>query len=179
MKKLIILAVVLLITACGEKPAEKQETPKNKSAFDVNSIFTKEEIKGAMSIIEAKKTAKVGESIIIKGEIGGKKKVFGESIATFLICDPTKVTSCDKKEGDDCETPWDYCCHDSDEIAGAMATVKLTDENGKILKINAKGKGGLKELSNIIIKGKVAKGSVDGVLIITAESIYIEIETGK
>ena len=177
MKKLILLAALLVFASCGDKPADNKGENKGPTP-EIKGVFTTEKIADGKKIRDAKKTAKEGDTIVVSGVVGGEKKVFGEKIATFYVCDDD-LKACNEGECDGCETPWDFCCAAKEDLKASTATVKFIDKDGKALRFNVKGQGGLKELSKVTVKGKVAKGSKDGALIIIAEAIHVEADKKK
>ena len=173
MKFVLTSIVALLLFSCGDKPAETKVEGASKTVESpLASVFTKTKPEGAISITEAKKSIKVGETITIKGEIGGRQKPFAENVALFIFADGAELDSCPKEEG--CPTPWDYCCYEPDDIAAASVTIQVMDKDGKLIKKSLKGQNGLKGLSQLLITGVVDKKSKDGKLILNVTSIYIE-----
>ncbi len=63
---------------------------------------------GAKDVFDAKQAAKEGDTIVIRGKIGGSKDPFVDGRAVFTLADPTKIIECSKREGDTCTTPEDY-----------------------------------------------------------------------
>ncbi|HLX63389.1 MAG TPA: hypothetical protein VKX17_19115 [Planctomycetota bacterium] len=137
------------------------------------NLFIKESPTKASDVGELKKSAKEGDEIVLRGQVGGQAKdVFNASRASMMVAD-MKLTPCNKKPGDTCETPWDFCCVANDEKAANIAIVQVVDEKGKLIKSTLKGANGLDHLSVVVVKGKVAKK--DGVnLIVNATGIYVE-----
>lgn len=138
-----------------------------------DSLFLKESPTTASNVGELKKSAKEGDEIVLRGQIGGQAKdVFNSSRATFMVAD-MKLKACNKLPGDTCETPWDFCCVPVNEKAANIAFVQVVDAKGKLLKSTLKGANGLDHLSVVVVKGKVAK--VDGTnMIVNATGIYVE-----
>ena len=138
-----------------------------------DSLFLKESPTTAANVGETKKSAKEGEEVTLRGQIGGQvKDVFNSSRATFMLAD-MNLKSCDKIPGDNCKTPWDFCCVPANEKAANIAFVQVVDAKGKLLKSTLKGANGLDHLSVVVVKGKVAK--MDGTnMIVNATGIYLE-----
>lgn len=57
-----------------------------------------------------------------------------------------------------------------------MATIQVVDASGSVLRGHLKGIGGLKELSNVVVTGRVAPVSGNNVLVVNATGIFIEPE---
>lgn len=120
---------------------------------------------------EAKKAAKVGETIVLSGRVGGSDEPFVAGRAVFVLMGPG-IKSCADSGDDHCKTPWDYCCETPDDIAKHAATIQIVDAEGKPLKANVKGQGGIKEMSSLVVVGKVHK--IEGeTLIVNATGIFV------
>lgn len=138
-----------------------------------DTLFLKESPATATDVTELKKTAKPGDEVTLRGQIGGQAKdVFNGSRAMFMVAD-MKLKSCDKIPGDKCETPWDFCCVPATEKAASIAIVQVVDEKGKLVKATLKGAGGMDHLSVVTVKGTVAKNE-SGNLLVNATGIYVE-----
>jgi hypothetical protein len=138
-----------------------------------DDLFMKESPEKASNVGELKKTAKEGEEVVLRGQIGGQvKDVFNSSRASVMVAD-MKLVSCNKIPGDTCKTPWDFCCVPANEKAAGLAIVQVVDEKNKLLKSTLKGVNGLDHLSVIVVKGKVSKNDGKN-LIVNATGIYLE-----
>lgn len=120
---------------------------------------------------EAKKAVKVGDTVTLAGRVGGSKAPFvsGRSILTLVGDD---LPACSDNPDDHCKVPWDYCCESKADIVKHSATVQVVDDKGKTLRVDLKGQNGIKELSDLIVVGKVAQVN-DKVLIVNATGIYV------
>lgn len=124
---------------------------------------------GAKGVIDTRKYAKDGDEVTVSGQVGGSTKPFTEGRASFLIVDPSlKVT-----EG--CDTPWDFCELPKKEVAAARLSVKLVDAEGKTLKAGAREMFGIKELSQVVVKGKVSRDDQDNVIVV-ATGVHVRPE---
>ena len=108
------------------------------------------------------------------GHVIGSDPVFMDGRAVMIMGDPKKLTSCNLRPGDECETPWDVCCDDHDVITASILTVQVVDDAGKPLKTGLKGLGGMKELSALTIIGKVADKSNESNMLINATGIFVQ-----
>ena len=97
-----------------------------------------------------------------------------DSAAILVLADETAIASCDQIPGDDCKTPWDYCCELPSKIAASTATIQVKGEDGKLLRSTLRGVGELKELSHLVISGTVDSTSTADALIVNATSIHVE-----
>lgn len=175
-----LLLIVLTIAALGAIPgckrsesgAESARTPETKNSAIPAGLFATLSTDGAASVLEAKSAAKEGETVLVRGRIGGSRSPFVDGRAMFTIVDAS-VLACSDTPGDSCRTPWDYCCEQPEDIAKHAATVQVRGTDGAVLRASLKGEGGLRELSPVIVRGTVAQ--TDGtVLVIDAEIIAVE-----
>ena len=173
MKLITVLAAALLIFGCTEKKdtnsGDKKTTAETVELPD--SLFVKS-LDGAVSVVEARKL-KAGDKVTVKGKVMGAKNIFVDNRALMIIGDPGKITSCDDRPDDPCPTPWDVCCDDDKDIKDGTLSVQVLGADGNVLKTGLKGKGGLKELSYVIIKGTVSTDSTADSMTINAESIAL------
>src|SRR5262245_21474256 len=112
---------------------------------------------GARGVIDVRKYAKDGDEVVVAGRVGGSSKPFTASRASFLIVDPSlKPTA-------ECDTPWDFCEYPKAEVAAARLNVKFVDADGKTFRGGARELFGIKELSGVVVKGKVSRDDKDNV----------------
>lgn len=169
----IALFAFVSLSAC--KPTDS-ESSAEKVAPDpkLQAYFSDEPLPDAQSIHIARTTAKPGDQITLKGDVIGRDKVFVEGRAAFILGDPEKLTSCDKNEGDTCETPWDACCDSMELKRIGTASIQILDEDGRVYFGELKGINGLKELSSVTLTGVVDETSTEENLVINATQIHVE-----
>jgi hypothetical protein len=142
------------------------------------SLFKTEKPKDAKDLRETKAAAqkgevKKGDSVTIRGRIGGRAAPFVKSRAIFLLAD-SRLVACNEKPGDTCKVPWDFCCETPESLKSNTATIQIVGSDGKPLKVAAEGAGGMKPLSKITVVGTVADVSKEGTFVITATAIHVE-----
>ena len=103
----------------------------------------------------------------------GSKEPFVDNRALFTVGDEETLISCDVRHKGSCETPWDNCCDDPDDVRAGTATIQVVDTEGNILRHGIKGISGLKELSRLRIAGEVSPASTETAFIINATAIEI------
>jgi hypothetical protein len=147
-------------------------------SITANGVFASKPLEGIVStdaptskpisVLEAKKSAKTGQSIFVEGRI----KDFISGIAGFTIID-NSLKSCSDK-GENCPTPWDYCCEPKSNITKHTATVLVVEQPGekKPAKGNLKDIKGLDNLKNVGVQG-IAQTDKAGNLVIFTEKINI------
>ncbi len=181
----LALITTLALSSCGDDKKTTDTTTSSETTTDekdeaqtisLDAFIMKDAPADTLDISAMRKTASPGDPVSFDGKIIGGKKVFVRNFAVMTVGDPKKLTSCDLKGGDceNCGTPWDVCCDDPDEIKANIVTVQIADDNGKPVKTGLKGFNGLKELSEVVISGTVAKGSNKDNMIINATGIYVK-----
>jgi hypothetical protein len=158
----------LFISGCGNDAPESSAPIAEKLP---EQLFAK--ISADPISVVAAKALKQGQSVIVKGKIMGDRQPFVDQRASFLLGDPAVITSCDLRHGDGCKTPWDTCCDDSTDIQKSTLNIQVLNPQGRIIKASLKGAGGLKELSQVIVKGKIDASSSAESTIINAETIEV------
>jgi len=126
----------------------------------------------SMSVTEARANAKEGETVAVRGVIGGRVDALSEGAGVFVMMDDSIGNSC-LIEGDHCPTPWDYCCTPSEVIAGSNATVQLVDAGGGTVKRDLR-EFGIEELDRVVVVGAVGPRPSAEVLNIRATRIFVE-----
>lgn len=125
----------------------------------------------AKTVEEVRTGAKAGETVAIKGRVGGSESPFVAGRAVFTLVGPG-IPACADAGDDHCQTPWDYCCETPEDIAAHSATIQVVNDTGALLRANLKGDHGLKELDELIVVGKIAQAD-EKALIVHATGIYI------
>ena len=126
----------------------------------------------AITVSQARESAKPGGAIVVSGRIGASHKPFGGGFATLVLGDES-LQYCNEIPGDACETPWDACCEDRPKIIANRASVQLLADGFPIAE-SLRGAGGLTELDQIVVVGFVDLSSTSDNLIINASGIYRE-----
>ncbi|MGP1308660.1 MAG: hypothetical protein ACTS27_00490 [Phycisphaerales bacterium] len=150
-------------TGC-ERSGSGADAPTQASASVLPAgLFAPLPADEAVSVLDAKSAAKEGDSVLVRGRIGGSGSPFVDGRAMFTIVDASML-ACSDTPGDSCKTPWDYCCEPAADIAAHAATVRVTDDDGATLRASLKGQGGLAELSTVLVRGTVAQA--DGIVLV-------------
>jgi hypothetical protein len=161
----------LLALGCNSGSGSSERSPPVGPSAEGSRYLLASEPAGARGVADTRKEAKDGEAIVVVGCIGGDEHPWVEGRATFQIID-TSLKSCKDVEGDNCPTPWDYCCTPREELLAMLATVKVVDEQGQPVATDARQLLGLKELQTIVVRGK-AKRDDKGNLTILADALFI------
>jgi hypothetical protein len=135
-------------------------------------FFVEKEPENAKDVSEARKagTIKAGDEVVLRGRVGGSKEPFVAGRAVFTLMGRA-LKACNENPDDKCSKPWDYCCETKQDILANAVTVQIVDPKGQVLRTDMKGRRGLKELSEMVVVGKVA--SADGkAVVVNATAIY-------
>lgn len=136
-----------------------------------DGFFLAAEPEGSKFVEEVKKGAKKGDTVVVRGRIGGSLEPFVGGRAVFTIVGPG-IKSCADEPDDPCKTPWDYCCETKSDIVLHSASVQVMDKSNKLMKMGMKGRGGLEELTDVSVVGKVT--FADGkAMVVQATGVYV------
>jgi hypothetical protein len=172
----VLIMGAALMSACDKKPTTSASAPPSQSAGTATAlpatlILTSMPV-NAKPVEEQKAAAKVGDTIAISGRVGGSEEPFLEDRALLTLMGPG-LPSCADNPGDACAKPWDYCCEKRADIVKHSATVRVVGPDGKPVKVGLKGQGGMKELSKLVVVGKVSQLD-ENMMVVDATGIYVE-----
>ena len=169
-----VLAAVL-VTGCEQSDQARSGAPvtTQPSAALPSGLILAEAPKQPLEVVAAKREAKVGDDVVVRGRIGGREEPFVEGRAIFQLVD-SSLPTCSENPGDGCKTPWDYCCEPKDQITAKSVTVQVVGPDGKPLHTSLKGQGGLVPMAKVIIRGKVEQKPDENTMTVRAEGIYVE-----
>ena len=164
----------LLLAGCGDP--ESAAAPAAGGAQDTSSldaVCVAEAPSGARAIHTARTAAKPGDELVLSGLVMGTAEPFVAGRAAFVLGDPEKLTPCNQRPDDECETPWDACCDSKEDKMAGTATIQVLGADGRVLKQGIEGVGGLGKLSKVVVKGTVAEGSSADALVLNATAIHV------
>jgi hypothetical protein len=164
-----LLALATLTLGC-ERDNEPKGAGDKGIVADAGKYILAQEPPQAKDVKHVRKEAKNGDDVVIVGRIGGSAKPWVEGRAVFWIVDRS-FRPCNERPGDNCETPWDYCCDDPEELRKGIATVKVVDEQSQTVGVDARQLLGLKELQTVVVHGR-AERDEQGNLTILASGVF-------
>ena len=167
-RRILAIAILpaLLLAGCGTQTAEPEAATTPAADADYLAAV---EPSGARDVVQARESAKDGDEVTVVGRIGGSVDPWIDGRAAFTIVDPS-LKACSDIPGDSCPTPWDYCCEAS--IGESSATVKVVDEQGNLVKSDARELLKVKELDTVVVQGKAQRDEA-GNLTVLAERVYV------
>ena len=164
------LLALATIAGCGDNASTSTTTPDagvTPAAWQLDAAPD-----GAVDIIAAKATAQAGDTIAIRGKIGGRMQPLSPASGLIVLMDDS-VPSCADNPGDSCSTPWDYCCETPETLTAGGATVQVRDADGNPV---ALPEGALSELDELVVVGTVAPRANDQTLVLLASGVYVASE---
>lgn len=169
--------VTLLVTASLLWSCNQKEVKTESSTSPLDAFLVAEAPADAQQISKVFEDPAPGREVVLSGEIMGQVEPFADGYAIVTLGDPTKITPCNRLPGDECPTPWDVCCDDPTVIKKSIGTIQFLDENGNVIKTGLKGYKGIKELSFLTVKGKIADQSNAENLLINASAFHVARES--
>lgn len=167
---LITAATGLLIAVTGCERANSEQASKTATPAQQaqpNAWLLTSAPEDAVSITEAKAIAKEGDTVVIRGRIGGRQSPITDASPVFTVVD-LGLPYCGQHEDDGCSTPWDYCCETKSTITSNSATIQIFGD-GIIDPVAA----GLDPLDEVILIGTVGPRPSHEVLTIRTTGVYI------
>ncbi|MDX1564738.1 MAG: hypothetical protein R3236_04985 [Phycisphaeraceae bacterium] len=176
----LMAAVLTMGAGCGsesDKPksgqANSSAASQKESALPADLFLDQKPEEKPASVSEIKKSAKEGDSVVMKVVVGGREKPFVSNRAIMTVVSADLENQC-TEPGDSCKTPWDYCCAAPKALKENMATVQFVDGDGKPLKIDLDSVKKIKPLSVLTVVGKVGPRPDPEALVVTASGLYLE-----
>lgn len=163
------LAIVLscggsVLVGCGDQ-AGTESASADRPAWLLESAPG-----DAIAVASAKASAVEGESIVLRGRIGGRMAPISADSPVFVVMD-LDIPHCGQIPGDSCGTPWDYCCETPESITANSATIQVVDAQGKPIEGSPMGHG-FSALDEVVVVGTVGPRPTPEVLTIRATGLY-------
>ncbi len=154
-------------------PPPPQPTASDAAAALPPTLFLDKAPDGAVELAAARKTAKPGDEIVVRGRIAGQVEPIAANRAILTLLDAA-VTTCEKMPGDSCATPWDACCEPPESLQANIATIQVVDADGRPLKTGLRGVHGIEPLKELVVVGKVKDAGDANTLVIDATQIHVK-----
>ena len=164
---LVLSTAPLLIAGCGKDssaptPGSGAAAAPGAAAPTSPYALAAEPKAKALSVLEAKAAGPKKEVVVV-----GRVREITKGFAAFTLTD-VSLTYCGQIEAEGCENPWDYCCHDTAEIAKHTIAVSAT-KAGEVVAIPTIPE--LRNLDLVAVVGELTKGA-DGQPALTATGWY-------
>lgn len=171
---LVAFSVLSFTVAC-DKSAPPAANPTAQSVGSTalpSNLLVTEQPAGAVGVIEARTAAKAGDRVAVIGRIGGSRAPFVSNRAIFTIVDQSMNSCIEMGDDGHCPRPWDYCCEDKKKLAKSIASIEISDANGKPLGIALESEGTFKPLMLIAVEGTL-QSTEGGSFVVRADHVYI------
>ncbi len=162
----LILCTVLIVVLPGGCSDSTTPTGSPTAGTDTSWLLSVMPA-DAIPVSEAKRTAREGDEVVVRGRIGGRRDAMTPGYAIFVMMDPA-IPHC---KLDACKTPWDYCCETIESITSNSATVQLVGGTGQPMAIDL-DKHAISPLDEVVVVGTVGPRPTEEVFVIHAEKIH-------
>ncbi len=163
---LLPLTSMMFLLACGESPQQKGKSTKTTRAIP-ETCWSEAALAKATRVRDVRRNARDGAEVVVVGRV----KDFTAGRAAFTLID-AELKSCRESEGDNCQTPWDYCCVEADVVARNTITVAVLGTSGRPLRTGPEGfRGfhGLDHLETVAVRGKARRDEHGNVTVVLAK----------
>lgn len=175
MKQLTTLGLItfFIFTGCSHDDPNPTSSPETKLAATAEGerYLLTNEPGHAMDVIQVRTETADNDEVVIVGRIGGSDTPWVEGRAAFSIVDRA-LEACGDRTDDHCPLPWDYCC-ELERLPTSKALIKVIDQDGQLVKTDARDLLGVTELQTVIVQGKASRDDADN-LTILATGLYLK-----
>lgn len=169
----LLLVSSLAATACSDAQPTVEVTPTPGAALPDGFVLSASPGE-ATGVAGTKSAAKEGDTVTVRGRIGGNAKPLVAGRASFLLADTETIVACDKMPGDDhCEVPWDYCCEDKAKIKDGTITVQVVGADGRPLATDLTSVPGVEAGAYVVVTGRVGPRPNQDVLVLDATGLFV------
>jgi hypothetical protein len=163
-----ILLVGLMAVGCNREDAASTPVAAKSGPNGAGQKYLlTAEPAGAKPVKEVRKDAKDGDEVVVIGFIGGDKKPWIEGRAGFWIVDSSLMLK--EPDGSMC---WDCCEVPPDDLRQGKATIKVVDEQGQTVPVDAQQLLSVKVGQTVVVHGR-AKRDEQGNLIVLADGVFV------
>ncbi|MGE0378073.1 MAG: hypothetical protein AB7I48_06410 [Planctomycetaceae bacterium] len=160
------LAVLAVALGCAKQSAPKARTAEHEPSAEGRKYLLGTEPEGAQDLIAARERTENDQEVTVIGRIGGRVDPWIEGRAAFSLVDRS-LAACTDIPGDNCPTPWDYCCV-TDKLPAATALIKFVDADGQLIGTDARELLGLHELQTVVVQGKAQRDDAGNMTILAS-----------
>lgn len=167
---LTVLSVALVFAGCSSETTLETPAPSSQPSKASNAYLLSSAPADPQDVIPMREAIEDDQEVVVIGRIGGEQP-WVEGLAAFSLVDRS-LAACSDIPGDNCPTPWDYCCR-TDQLPAATTLVKVVDDQGQIIPTGAQELLGVSELQTLVITGKAQKDEAGNVTVL-ASGIYVD-----
>ena len=164
---LVLFAGLGLCSGCAESSAA---IDSSDAIVDGSSFVLANEPDGVMCVCDVRDQLPSDEPIAILGRIGGMENPWTEGEASFVMSDPSLISvgEEDHECGDNCP----YCAKKKKEQMQSMAFVQFVDDQGHVVRTDARKLLGVTDDQMIIVYGQASLNRT-GHIVVAAKGLYI------
>ncbi|MCC7140156.1 MAG: hypothetical protein IT460_17175 [Planctomycetes bacterium] len=156
----ILTVALLALAACGRETPPTTgagaAAPPTSAAASSRYALASAPAGTAISVLGARSTAP-RETVVVEGRVREVTK----GLAAFTLID-LDLKYCGQGGSEEaCKEPWDYCCHDAQEIASRSVSVQVR-EKGEVVSLASIPE--LRLLDVVVVTGRLVKEKDDVVL---------------
>jgi hypothetical protein len=100
-------------------------------------------------VVDARKAAPKDDAVVV-----GRIREMTRGFAAFTLVDASLAYCGESTMEDPCETPWDYCCIDAEELASKSVSVVVQGPSGRVEKADLPE---LRHLDLVVVRGRLVK----------------------
>lgn len=126
---------------------------------------------GAQSILAVREQLQEGENYVLFGRVGGVPDPWSPGKAAFVMADPVAQMELES-DGHTCNDGCAFCKKKEGHPSRHLATVRVIDEAGKVVSIDARQLLDLDADDMVVVRGRVETDKL-GNLIVHADGVHI------
>jgi len=165
-----LIVGLVMSTGCGASPASSSQPSSAAANIDASQFTLAEEPDGAVGVIAARESAENGAPLVLVGRVGGSAKPWIDGRAAFTLLDASMDVVADGEDSEEGELCMGDCC--ATERLNCTTLVKVVDEQGKLVPVDARELLGLKESDMVVVQG-TAKKDESGNFVMIARGVFI------
>lgn len=163
---------LVAFVGCADQPNAEQTADVSTVSAEGAKYLLSDLPADALEVNQVREAVQDGDEVTMVGRIGGSVNPWNEGRAAFTLVD-NSLKACSDIPGDKCKKPWDYCCVSGKKIAASSALIKVVDDQGDLVKADARKLLPVKELSTVVVKGKAQLDDA-GNLTVLAHGVYVQ-----
>lgn len=169
---LLLLSATTLAASSGCGSSSDVQAALTKTAVDVDGsqFMLAEEPDGAVGVIAAREAAEDGAPLVLVGRVGGSANPWIEGRAAFTLLDASMTVVNEGEDSAEGEICTGDCC--AADRVNCTTLVKIVDEQGRLVPVDARELLGLKEQDMVVLQG-TSKKDENGNFIMLAKGVYL------
>lgn len=163
------MALLLTIPAIGCGKATSG-SDLDAVAHQRDRFLLKTEPGDAMTVLDLRDVIQGEQEVTLIGQIGGVAEPWADGRAAFVMADPSILMETEGSgHGEACDCPF---CSKKPDNNRALARVNFTDEDGRVLPVDARQLFGLEDRQTVVVHGRARVDELGG-LVVAAKGLYI------